>query len=182
MLPIRLKPSVRYDYSDLVTIIPNVLDIDEINRLREYAHSDISGLHRRGSKDKNLTASFYTCQIHPLSDVIYELLGPLWKPYKNITFIEPYEIKEYVEGDLFEYHNDNYFNLYESIDRKLNVIIQLSDESEYDGGELLVGDYVCSKEQGSAIIFPACITHAVNKITRGKRYSLIGHGWGPYHI
>lgn len=183
MLPVELKPKIDYDFSTYVTEIPNALDITQINRLREYAHSDISGLHRRGSKDRNTDASFYTCQVHPLHDEIYEILDPLWEQYKsNLSFIEPYEIKSYVEGDLFDYHTDSYVNLVRNVDRKMNLIIQLSDTNEYDGGDLLVGRYQCTRQQGNAIFFPACLMHCVTKVTRGTRYSLIGHGWGPHQI
>jgi predicted 2-oxoglutarate/Fe(II)-dependent dioxygenase YbiX len=182
MLPVHLKPKIDYEFSKFVTEIPNALSIHQINRLRQYANSDISGWHRRGSKDAHTVASFYTCQVHPLHDELYEILDPLWEPYKNVTFIEPYEIKSYVEGDLFEPHHDAYFNLDKCVDRKLNLIIQMSDSTEYDGGELMIGNHVCSKTQGTAVIFPASLMHWVTKITRGNRYSLIGHGWGPYHI
>lgn len=182
MLPVQLKPKIDYEFSKYVREIPDALSIHQINRLRQYANSDISGWHRRGSKDKNTNASFYTCQVHPLHDELYEILNPLWSEYKNITFIEPYEIKSYVEGDLFEYHHDAYFNLDKCVDRKLNLIIQMSDPSEYDGGDLVVGKHVCSRMRGTAVFFPASLLHCVTEVTRGTRYSLIGHGWGPYHI
>lgn len=180
MLPIRPKPTVRYNYTDFITVIPNVLGHAQIKRLRDYMHSDISGIHRRGSKDKNTNASFNTCQVHPLNDELYGILDHLWTPYTEINFIEPYELKEYIEGDEFDYHVDTYINLYEKIERKMNLIIQLSDSNEYEGGDLVVGDYTCSRQLGDCIIFPACLHHAVKNIVSGTRYSLIGHGWGPY--
>ena len=184
MLPVQLKPKNDPELqSKLIVEIPNVLNDVQIEQLRLYTQSEYSGLHRRGSKDINTNASFYTCQVHPLDHEIYNILDPIWSIYKHeLQFIEPYEIKSYVEGDLFSYHNDTYLNLDEQVARKLNLIIQLSDENEYEGGDLLINEYECSRKKGTAIIFPSNLYHCVTMITKGTRYSLIGHGWGPYHI
>lgn len=187
MLPIRFKPEHNYNYNSLVTEIPNALSNDHIKRLREFAESADSGLHRRGSKNPNITASFYTTQITTLSDPVYEILNPLWEQYialtdSTIDFVEPYEIKSYIKYDEFDFHYDTYINLSEKIDRKLNLIIQMSDSDEYEGGDLIVGDYYCTRAKGSAIFFPASLVHQVTRIVSGNRYSLIGHGWGPYLI
>lgn len=182
MLPIRYKPEHKYIFTDHVREIPNVLDDYQIARLRQ-ALWDNAGLHRRGSKDPGVNASFYTCLLGHLGDELYPMLNYIWEENKNIIFIEPYEIKLYVEGDVFSWHRDGYVNLDENVSRTMNLIIQLSDESEYDGGELVIGDHRCTKNKGSAIIFPAILPHEVTEITRGERYSLIGHGWSKYqHI
>ena len=148
MIPIQLKPSLNYKHPDFIREIPNALSTEQIESLINYAHSENSGIHRRGSKDTNTTASFFTCQVHPLTDELYTILNPLWESYNNITFIEPYEIKKYVEGDLFEYHTDIYINLYKNVDRKMNLIIQLSDSDEYEGGDLKIFGHTCSREKG----------------------------------
>lgn len=184
MLPVLDKPKNDPDYfSKYIVEIPDALSNEQIDRLKIYAHGSSSGLHRRGSKDISTTASFYTCQVYRLDDEIYDILAPVWSNYEHqLSFIEPYEIKSYVEGDLFEYHTDVYFNLEKKVDRKLNLIIQMSDSDDYEGGDLMVGDIQCSRKKGTAIMFPAFTLHCVTPITKGTRYSLIGHGWGPYHI
>lgn len=183
-LPVKNKPNIQYTYNQLVKEVPNVLSHDQLNRLKSYAlDTNDSGLHRRGSKEKGTYASFYTCQVFRTDDEIYPLLDSLWDDYKSvIDFIEPYEIKSYVEGDLFEYHTDIYINVTEHVDRKINLIIQMSDSNEYDGGDLVVGNYTCTREKGSAIFFPAALQHQITPIVQGTRFSLIGHGWGPYQI
>lgn len=181
MIPVRFKPEHDYIYRNHVVEIPNVMSLEECARIIDFANSDYSGLHRRGSKDKNTHASFYTCLITTLTDQVYPMLSYLWEPYTDITFIEPYEVKMYVEGDEFELHQDGYINIDVNANRRMNLIIQLSDQSSYDGGDLIVGDYQCTRQVGSAILFPAVLMHKVTTITKGQRYSLIGHGWGPYH-
>lgn len=58
--------------------------------------------------------------------------------------------------------------------RKLSISIQLTDESEYEGGEL---EFYCngqaSKKQGCMIIFPSYLYHEIKKITRGVRRSVV---------
>ena len=70
----------------------------------------------------------------------------------------------------------HYFHLYH-----LNLSLQLSNSEDYDGGDLLIDDYVSSREFGTGIFFPADVFHEVTPITRGARVTLIGHSWGPYH-
>lgn len=63
--------------------------------------------------------------------------------------------------------------------RKLSLTIQLSDNSEYEGGELILhlGDKGESKEhmkeQGKLIAFPSYVLHEVKPVTKGTRYSLV---------
>ena len=141
------------------------------------------GWHRRGSKSSHVEASFTTTLLHDTTHPIYDILDDLWKRVTEehqigLDFVEIYEVKEYREGDKFGVHNDSHENIDIPIDRKLNVILQLSDPSTYEGGNLHIKDHVASRELGTAIFFPANYLHALSRVTSGTRYSLIGHGWG----
>lgn len=64
--------------------------------------------------------------------------------------------------------------------RKLSLVIQLSDEKDYEGGELQVhsgsdDDVIKAeiKKQGSMIFFPSYLRHRVTPVTSGHRYSLV---------
>jgi PKHD-type hydroxylase len=67
--------------------------------------------------------------------------------------------------------------------RKLSVTVQLSDEDEYEGGELnLYLDeipVVMQKAQGSMSAFPSFVMHEVKPVTKGTRYSLVVWVTGP---
>jgi hypothetical protein len=192
--PITPKPKsidlpARYgviDYTKEIIEIPNLVSAELAQELRSFASdTESSGLHRRGSKNLLTSASFYTCLVFRYDNPIYETLKHVWvdhgqKVEPDISFIEPYEIKMYVEGDKFDSHHDSCGDPTTSMCRKLNLIIQLSDESDYDGGELSIGPHKLSRKIGTGIFFPADIFHAVTTITRGTRFSLIGHAWGPY--
>ncbi len=192
--PIHLKPKTvnlsprfdRIDYSKEIIEIPNLITPDEAKRLTDYARNEgVSGLHRRGSKNSWTAASFYTCMVFFYEDPIYNKLNYVWEQYAkqiqpDIEFIEPYEIKIYVESDKFERHHDACGNPETMRHRKINLSLQLSDPSEYDGGDLLIDDYISSRAFGTGIFFPANVFHEVTPITRGARVTLIGHSWGPY--
>jgi hypothetical protein len=166
--------------------VPNLISIDQAEQLKLFASdASTSGLHRRGSKNLSVDASFYTCLVFRHDDPIYTALDYIWSEYAKkidptITFIEPYEIKMYVDGDKFDKHQDGCVNFENKVHRKINLVIQLSDESDYDGGDLIIDSYTANRTVGTGIFFPATVTHTVTPITRGTRFSLIGHSWGPY--
>jgi PKHD-type hydroxylase len=61
--------------------------------------------------------------------------------------------------------------------RKLSVTIQLSNPSEYEGGDMMLH---CAHEpmhlpkgQGLLIAFPSYVLHEVTPVTRGTRHSLV---------
>lgn len=68
--------------------------------------------------------------------------------------------------------------------RKISVTINLCDEDEYDGGNLMFdfGEHSENKRyhecteirpKGSIIVFPSFLHHCVTPVTRGTRYSLV---------
>jgi hypothetical protein len=185
-LPVQPKPEIAIDYSRAVVEIQNAISVTVANELIAHILQPSSGVHRRGSKTpERCEASFSTCLLFNTELAIYDLLDPLWGDYiissqANVSFIEPYELKAYSEGDGFGYHTDSYSSIYHALDRKLNVILQLSADEAYEGGDLFVGDYRCSRQQCTAIFFPSHYVHNVTTISQGIRYSLIGHAWGPY--
>jgi len=66
--------------------------------------------------------------------------------------------------------------------RKLSMVLQLTDPSEYDGGDLEfmgTNTSVATKELGSVHLFPSYVMHRVTPVTRGIRRSLVGWISGP---
>jgi PKHD-type hydroxylase len=90
-------------------------------------------------------------------------------------------LAKYVEGDFFDWHLD--FGPGESSKRKLSMTIQLSDPSEYEGGDLqfMINQNIvsASREKGIIVIFPSFILHRVTPITKGTRQSIVGWVSGP---
>jgi PKHD-type hydroxylase len=67
--------------------------------------------------------------------------------------------------------------MFEGLVRKLSITIQLSEEGDYEGGELILhtcGDgYTNTKDQGRLLAFPSFTLHEVKPVTKGTRYSLV---------
>ena len=83
---------------------------------------------------------------------------------------------EYKENGFYGWHTD--FNAGEFSTRKLTGIIQLTDPSEYEGGDVQFGIqdkntkewYTMEKKKGSLTIFPTFLSHNVTPVTKGKRH------------
>lgn len=165
----------------------NVLDAELCNSIKEFAQSENSGWHRLNNRSpKHWDIECHTCRI-PLgwnNNKLHELLSPVWEEAiqyygMDVTHIEQYELKKYSEGDYVTEHVDQYYGT-AGTERKLTMLIQLSDESDYAGGDLHVIRYPSSKSIGSLTILPAFYLHEVKPITSGERWSLNCWAWGPY--
>lgn len=91
------------------------------------------------------------------------------------------QLANYSDNDFFEWHMD--FGAGDISNRKLSISVQLSDEDEYEGGELqfMINQNIITapKEKGTAIIFPSFALHRVLPVTRGNRMSIVGWIAGP---
>jgi PKHD-type hydroxylase len=118
-------------------------------------------------------------------DRIYEMVKEaneeLWG-FDLSGFVENAQYTEYYGSDdgKYDWHLDIG---YDTDFRKISITIQLSDEDEYEGGELefLRGPMPLSapKEKGVASLFPSYILHRVNNVTSGVRRSIVLWVTGP---
>ena len=96
----------------------------------------------------------------------------LWGLMENLQFTE-YN----APGGKYNEHIDKMFD---GSVRKLSIVVQLTDPSEYEGGELQLlyrGDRdpeIANKKQGHMIAFPSYTMHRVTPVTKGTRHSLVG--------
>jgi PKHD-type hydroxylase len=67
--------------------------------------------------------------------------------------------------------------------RKLSCVVQLSDPSDYEGGELQMnsGAQIISvpREKGLVTFFSSFVLHRVTPVTKGVRKSLVAWISGP---
>ena len=118
-----------------------------------------------------------------LSDIVNTLNDKFYK--YDLTEMESLQFTTYNSDtrDFYTSHSDDgyKFNLF----RKLSVSVQLSDPSEYQGGELvfyrnaLTEPSFAPKDKGTVIVFPSFVIHEVQKITVGTRKSLVTWINGP---
>jgi PKHD-type hydroxylase len=81
----------------------------------------------------------------------------------------------------FHWHNDYSHESLES-PRKLTVIIQLSESSDYEGGNLEVfgaSVSVLPRERGTVVCLPSFVPHRVTAVTSGVRKVLVAWIAGP---
>jgi PKHD-type hydroxylase len=69
------------------------------------------------------------------------------------------------------------------VSRKLSMVVQLTDPSEYEGGNLQIlttGEPVnIRKQRGLIAVFPSYVLHQVTPVTQGSRQSLVAWVSGP---
>ena len=100
--------------------------------------------------------------------------------------VEGVQLSKYGIGQFYYKHMDfNGDQATKSHTRKLSMSVQLSDENNYEGGDLIIyfggKHFVSPRVKGSVIVFDSRLTHEVTPITRGERYSLVKwfHGDEP---
>ena len=69
------------------------------------------------------------------------------------------------------------------VSRKLSLVLQLSEPTEYEGGELQLltnkTPIIMKKERGLITVFPAWTLHQVTPVVKGTRQSLVAWVSGP---
>ena len=105
-----------------------------------------------------------------------------------LKFVENLQFSEYTESQqgFYSKHNDcgDRGRLENFVDiRKLSFSIQLTDEKEYEGGELVlyVGgeEKIAPKSKGTIIFFESNIMHEVKPVKKGIRHALVSWVQGP---
>ena len=81
----------------------------------------------------------------------------------------------------YDWHMDQGPN--DNAPRKLSLVLQLSDPTEYEGGDLqlMTGTTpeICKKQKGLIYAFPSYVMHRVSPITHGTRRTLVVWISGP---
>ena len=125
----------------------------------------------------------------------------------DVNYMPSAQFGTYGKGDFYNWHHDVNWELDSVYDRKLSIVIQLSDPNDYEGGHFQwlepqrqfdrmqidtgrpvidIEQCICSapfsaKERGSVIIFPSFLYHQVTPVTRGTRKVLVNWYCGqPY--
>ena len=99
---------------------------------------------------------------------------------------EKVQFAQYRNEAFYDWHRDG--DVSENNSRKLSITVQLSDPSEYEGGNLEIKGLFSGKKlemdkettmQGTIILFPSILLHRVTPVTKGIRYSLVQWFSGP---
>jgi len=96
-------------------------------------------------------------------------------------FGEPIQLTNYNQSEqgMYGWHQD--YNA--KISRKLSLVLQLTDPSQYEGGNLQVATggqpQTVRKQRGLVAAFPSYVLHQVTPVTSGSRQSLVAWISGP---
>jgi PKHD-type hydroxylase len=179
--------------TNLFWIWPNALSNDEIDRIHEKAQKEktIKGSVFDGNKEARKSNIKW---INDLSahEAIWALGNRVnaegfgYDLYERINDIQ-YTEYSYSNKGTYDWHIDMPIGTPISYRmRKLSIIIQLTDSSEYEGGDILFK--ISGKEEthpesfrqkGTLIAFPSFIMHKVTPVTKGTRNSLVTWFEGP---
>jgi PKHD-type hydroxylase len=83
----------------------------------------------------------------------------------------------------YTWHLDSGFSSSGHPPRKLSLVLQLSDSSEYEGGDLEIlttsEPQAVMKKKGLVAVFPSYVLHRVTPVTKGIRRTLVVWSCGP---
>ena len=115
------------------------------------------------------------------NEILYHINNTL--PHFNVDVyqkLHSIQYGVYNPGSSYKIHidtmvSDQLFN------KKLTMVALLSDRSEFEGGDLKVGNggNVVSLQKGSAVIFPSYALHSVTEVTKGTRKTMSTWILGP---
>ena len=107
---------------------------------------------------------------------------------------ESFQFGVYHPGQFYSWHVDQFPEPYKEpssvagLTRKLSITVQLTDGSDYEGGDFEFRE-PCDPDKiervdgtralGSVIVFPSFVMHRVLPVTKGIRRSLVGWILGP---
>jgi PKHD-type hydroxylase len=101
----------------------------------------------------------------------------------ELSRLESLQYTVYNEGQFYRDHMDLGYKNPNNAVRKLSFTMQLSDPSDYDGGELVIKHGstpdIARKDRGAITVFPSYVMHEVTPVTQGTRKSIVGWVTGP---
>ena len=166
-----------------------ISDIEEYISHQELEKAKVLHMNRK-SADKARSSMIHWMNNEDYKDFlmpIYDIISRnvrmindgMWR--YNYEGYGVFQYSEYTEGEHFNWHIDQIEIKGES--RKVSFSLGISDESEYEGGDL--GFKAAEEEdyykigRGDIIAFPSWMLHKVTPVTKGKRRVIVGWGLGP---
>jgi|TARA_E500000318_G_scaffold40266_2_gene38635 PKHD-type hydroxylase len=158
----------------------NKLTKDQMKDIKKKRNSDLVWLND----------TWIYRELHPYIYAANSMAG--WNFEWNRT--ESIQFTKYKLNQYYDWHCDSWDRPYQKKEgdpdngkiRKLSMTCQLTDGSEYEGGELefdfrnndppnISNIHKCTEilSKGSIVVFPSFVWHRVKPVTKGKRYSLV---------
>ena len=105
----------------------------------------------------------------------------------DISYLRDIQYTTYQSStaDKYDWHQDTFWSNPTTFDRKLSVVIQLSDSDSYVGGDFQFDsqyeqpNLLRLRQKGTVLVFPSFLTHRVTPLLSGTRKSLVAWVEGP---
>jgi PKHD-type hydroxylase len=117
-----------------------------------------------------------------LSHIVSSLNAQFFR-FDLTGFGEPLQLTNYDQSEhgMYGWHVD--YGGRQAPSRKLSIVLQLTDPSQYEGGNLQImtgGEPInVRKQRGLVVAFPSYVLHQVTPVTSGSRQSLVTWITGP---
>ena len=172
----------------LVANVPRFLSREECERVvasaqRAASHKGVVGINPKVEAVRESEVRFFYPDASNswLFDKLDQAVAALNANYRFDLqgFFEGVQVASYSGGGHYGWHMDVGQGVVST--RKLSLSVQLTDERDYEGGELefLTSGDCGPRTQGTLIAFPSFLVHRVRPVTRGTRWSLVSWVAGP---
>jgi len=172
-------------------VVPNAFTSDECDNIISSVESELelfTSITSQYTTEKRKSSQVWIPN-NKLFEWIYSKLGTIGYTINqnfwnlDVRGFEDLQYTVYNNGDYFDWHIDS-----DVVDggmptRKLGMTLQLTDPSEYEGGNLIINhteyfdDFAANK--GDLIIFPSWCLHKVTPLTQGVRKAVVAWAVGP---
>ena len=176
--------------------IPQVLSLEDINFLKNFISENPNFTKNDGSfipEDVNPNVYRKVWEV-PLNSKFKSIYKKIYKSSKkaNESFGFDLEFLPYINFVKYTSYGKTGLDWHMDIgpkpynQRKLSFSVMLSNENNYEGGdlELMIDSKIiekCPKQIGSIIFFPSFIMHRITPVIQGERDVLVGFFSGkPY--
>jgi PKHD-type hydroxylase len=165
----------------------------ELNWLQEQARKSDQRAQAGGARNEEELKQIRRAQVSWLEKTaettwVFEKLGHI-ACYLNAQYFrfdltgfgEPIQLTNYDQSEhgMYGWHQD--YNA--KVSRKISLVLQLTDPSQYEGGNLQVitggQPQTVRKQRGLVAAFPSYVLHQVTPVTNGNRQSLVAWVSGP---
>lgn len=167
---------------------------EEIQKIIDYCETipkQVAQVHDTNTTNKEIRSSEVawiqnTQEIYWLYDRLAFIADKINSRFYNFDlkgFNEDFQYTVYNENNSGHYNWHIDLTAAEKPPRKLSLVLQLSDKSEYEGGELQTfvapTKSTVDKKKGLIVAFPSWVLHRVTPVTKGTRKTLVIWTTGP---
>lgn len=154
----------------------NIIKMSKLQPIAEAAFFGRSGMSKGGIRSTKVI----DITDEAISDYVFAAMKKMNSLQFELSSREPLQLLKYDVGDHYTWHTD--WSPVNNKKRKLSMTIQLSEPSDYEGGDMEIMDgpevRKVSKEIGSATVFPSWAVHRVTPVTSGVRWALVAWALG----